>query len=200
MRKEHAAGQGIVASENLATIYQREIFFPVDPATLDWLDHEEVAELNPSGYYLELDTQPFMKYLPDLEAEIFWLIFDKRKHQKDIAKLLGLSQPTVSYRYRRVIVKLRYLMTLNGVPLKRVIDDLPFLKEREREILYDLFFYLNQEKVGQKHDVRQSTVKWIFTKTKRKLEELERKDPDKWFNHLGLMLLLDHNFNIRVLN
>lgn len=200
MRKKHSANQGIVASENLDTVYQREIFFAVDPATLDWIDHEDLKAQQPSSFYVEIDTTEFLKYLPDIEAEIFWLITVKKKHQKDIAKLLGLSQPTVSYRYRRVITKLRYLMTLKAIPLKKLIGELEFLSERDKDVLYDLFYLLNQEKVGEKHNVRQSSVKWVFMKTLKKLEELEKADPDRWFNHLGLLLLLDNNFQIRIVN
>lgn len=200
MRKRHAASQGIVASDNLNTIFQREIFFAVDPATLDWLDYQEIQDQQPSTFYVELDISEFLHYLPELEAEIFWLISIKKKHQKDIAKLLDLSQPTVSYRYRRVLVKLRYLMTLRTVPLRKLIGELSFLSERDKNVLYDLFFFLNQEKVGEKHDVRQSSVKWVFVKTLGKLIALEKEDPEKWFNHLGLLYLLDNNFNIRILN
>lgn len=200
MRKKHAASQGIVASERLDTVFQREIFFPVDPATLDWMDAEEVANLHPSTFYVEFDVAEFLEFLPELEAEIFWLIASKRKHQKDIAALLGLSQPTVSYRYRRVLVKLRYLMTIQSIPLKKLLKDLDFLKDYEKDVLYDLFYFLNQEKVGEKHEVRQSSVKWVFIKTLRKLEELEAGDPQRWFNHLGVFYLLDNNFQIRIMN
>lgn len=199
MKKQFAANQGVVAGANLGTIFQREIFFPVDPATLDWMDYDEVRELFPSSMYVDLDITQYMKFLPEEEAEIFWLNFVKKKHQKDIAELMGFSQPSVSYRYRRVLVKLKYLMILDGVPLRKYVADLDFLNEQEREILIDLFYFLNQEKVGKKHNVRQSTVKWVFTKTKRKLIEYERKDNEKWFNYLGLMYLVDHFFLIRVI-
>lgn len=200
-RKQHAAKQGIVASDNLDTVFQREIFFAVDPSTLDFLDAEEVKEdwALPS-FFLDLDFRPLMKYLPELEAEIFWLIYEKKKHQKDIAKLLGLSQPTISYRYRRTITKLRYLMTIVDLPLRDMLRDMTFLKTHEQDILFDLFFFLNQELVGQKHNVRQSTVKWIFTKTKKQLEALEQKEPERWYKHLGMMILLDQFFLIRVLH
>lgn len=198
MRKQHAAGQGIVASENLDTIYQREIFFPVDPQTLDWMDYDEVLKLAPSGFYTELDIEPFLDYLPELEAEIFWLVFNKKKHQKDIAVLLDISQPTVSYRFRRVLTKLHYLMTLQRIPIRDLVEEFPFLQLHEKEILHDLFYYLNQEMVGKKHNVRQSTVKWIFTKSMTKLEALERQEPERWCYHFGILLLLDHNFQIRI--
>jgi predicted transcriptional regulator len=200
MNKQYAASKGLVASDNIDTIYQREIFFPVDPATLDWIDGQDLYDQQPSSMFLELDVVPFMKYLPPLEAEIFHLAYEKKKHQKDIAALLGLSQPTVSYRYRRVFTKFRYLMTLHDVRLKDTLAELDFLKEAEQAILLDLFYYLNQELVGQKHNVRQSTVKWIFLKTKKLLEEREKADPDNWQRHLGLIYLLDHYFMIRVMH
>jgi DNA-directed RNA polymerase specialized sigma subunit len=198
IRKQHAAAQGIVASENLDTIYQREIFFPVDPSTLDWIDADDLANAHPSGSYLELQLEGLVKYLPEIEAEIFWLIYEKKKHQKDVAKLLGLSQPTVSYRFRRVLTKLSYLMTISEMPIRKTLADLTFLKEHEQDILHDLFFYLNQELVGQKHHVRQSTVKWVFTKTRKQLARLERVDPERWFKQTVLLILLDQFFNIRV--
>jgi len=198
--KRIAATQGIVASENLGTVYQREIFFQVDPADLDWMDHTELADLFPSGMYLDFDPEEFLQYLPPLEAEIFWLAYSRKKNQKDIAKLLELSQPTVSYRYRRTLVKLSYLMILITIDPRPLINQIPFLKERERNILFDLLFYTNQEMVGKKYGIRQSSVKWIFVKTKRRLGAMERKEPEKWANHLGLLLLLEKNLNIRVLH
>lgn len=197
--KRYAAGQGIVANANLSTIYQREIFFQVDPATLDVLDRDELQEQQPSSSYLDFDPTKFLTLLPELEAEIFWLIYFKKKNQADIARLLGLSQPTISYRYRRVLTKLSYLITIDATDLKEMIEELVFLKEGEKSILYDLFYYTNQEMVGKKHGVRQSSVKWIFVKTKRRLETMERED-SKWRNHLGVMIYLERNLGLRVLH
>ena len=198
--KRYYAKQGIVASANLKTIYQREIFFQVDPLTLDWMDYSDVKELYPSGLHIEVNPITLFPFLPELEAEIFWLIYFKKKNQKDIASLLKLSQPTVSYRYRRSQTKLAYLMTLQSIDPKGLIASFFFLKDKEKEILFDLLFYTNQEMVGQKHNVRQSSVKWIFVKSKRRITEMEKKDPDQWSHHLGLMLLLEKHLNIRVLH
>jgi len=198
--KKHFASMGIVASANLDTVYQREIFFQVDPMSLDWIDHNDIKEVTPSGFYVDLQPEQFLPFLPELEAEIFWLIYYRQKNQKDIAQLLKLSQPTVSYRYRRTLAKLNYLITLMSLEPRRFIDDLFFLKAREKDILFDLLFYMNQEMVGKKYGVRQSSVKWLYVKSKRKLEELERRVPEKWFNHLGLLIFLGRNLNIRVLH
>lgn len=198
--KKYAASGGFVATANVKTIFQREIFFQVDPADLDYLDSEEVKNRSPSGIYVTIDPLDYMKYLPELEAEIFWLIFCKEKNQGDIGKMLKLSQPTVSYRYRRVLKKLRYLMVLVSLEPKEILDEIPFLKDTEREILFDLLYYTNQEMVGKRHGIRQSSVKWIFVKTKRKITTMELEEPEKWFNHLGLMLLLERNLNTRILS
>lgn len=200
MRKRHFAGRGVVATDHLDTIYQREIFFQVDPMKLDHLDWKDVQDFFPSGSYLNVDPLAYLQYLPDLEQEVFYLVFTKQKNQKDIARLLKLSQPTISYRYRRVVAKMAYIMTLVAVDAKKLVDQLTFLKERERGILFDLLFYTHQEMVGRKWGVRQSTVKWVFVKSKRRLEEMERQEPELWANHLGLVLLLERYLNIRVLH
>lgn len=200
MRKRHAASQGIVASDSLTTVFQREIFFQVDPADLDYLDHEEVRELMPSGFHVDIRTEEFLEYLPELEQEIFYLIYHKEKNQKDIAVLLKLSQPTVSYRYRRTLTKLAYIMTLLAVEPDQLLPELTWITDRDRAVIRDLMFYTNQEKVGQKHDMRQSSVKWIFMKAKKKLEELERRDPDQYQKYYGMFILLERNLGARVQN
>jgi predicted transcriptional regulator len=198
MQKRHATRQGLVATDSLETVYQREIFFQVDPATLDYLDAAEIGDLQPSTQYLDVDVVPFMKFLPELEQEIFYMVHHVKKNQKDIAKLLGLSQPTISYRYRRVLEKLAYIMVLVSVPTRALVDAMPALKDKEKDILHDLLYYTNQEMVGQKHGVRQSSVKWVFVKTKRRVTELERTDPEQWGARLGLLLLLERFMNVRV--
>lgn len=200
MRKKYASSQGIVAGDSLDTVYQREIFFSVDPMTLDILSADEQRELNPSGNYLELEVEDYLHFLSDIEAEVFYLIFKIGKQQKDIAKLLGISQPTVSYRYRRVLTKLNYLMVLDKLPLERFLGQMDFLKDKEKGILKDLFRLLNQERVGEIHEVRQSTVRWVFTKSMRKVEKLESQDPEKWFGPLTILYFMSHYFQIRVAN
>lgn len=199
IRKNHAASQGQIATANLGTVFQRGIFFQVDPASLDYLDAQEIRNLMPRGMYLEFDPTPFLEYLPDLEAEIFYLLFTCKKNQKDVAKLLGLSQPTVSYRFRRILDKLNYLIVLIPLNLRGMLQDLHFLTDEERAILYDLFFHTNQELVGRRHNVRQSSVKWIFVKTKDRLSLLEKQEPEKWSHHFGCMVLLEKNLCSRIL-
>lgn len=199
-RKNHSAQQGIVASADLSTMYKREIFFSVDPATLDYMDGEKMKDQAPRSGYIEFQPEPFLKYLPEIEAEIFWLLFVKRKNQKDVAKLLGVSQPTVSYRFRRTLVKLSYIMVVGSLNVQELLKEVYFLTDKDREILFHLIFSVNQEIVGRSLGLRQSSVKWVFVKTLNKLRQLEKEQPEKWSKHLALILLLSRNLGIRVIH
>jgi len=191
--------QGITPAADRSNVTNKNAFVSVDPMYLEHSLPESLKDRFPSSVYFEFDVKPYLRYLPELEAEIFWLIVEKRKNQKDIAVLLGLSQPTVSYRYRRVLEKLTYLIQIAEVPVRELVDEIPFLKKREKDILYDLIFFINQEMIGRRYGIRQSSVKWIFLKTKRRLTELEKEDPAKWCHHLALVLLLERNLGLRVL-
>jgi len=198
--KGYSSGQGIVGSANLATVYTRQIFFQVDPATLDYMDHKDVSEMFPRTVWLDLDPAKFLKFLPPLEAEIFWMVHCKKKQQKDVAVVLNQTQSTVSYRYRRTLEKLSYLMILVKSNPEELVKDLFFLSDREKSVLLDLMYFTNQEMAGQKNGVRQSSVKWTFVKTKKRLKNLEEEDPKRWYRHLGVLLLLSRNLNTRVLH
>ena len=198
-RKKHYAQGGMVASAQLGSMHAREVFFQVDPMTLDVLESGEPTEQLSTPEYFDIDPEPFLQFLPELEAEIYFLIWALQKSQKDIAELVHVSQPTVSYRYRRAEEKLQYLMTITSVPLRQLLEQLDFLKPHEVDVLYDLFYHCNQEFVGKQHGMRQSSVKWIFVKTKKKLKERELTD-ESWTDHYGLMLLLERNLGIRVTN
>jgi len=54
--------------------------------------------------------------------------------------------------------------------------------------------------VGKKYGIRQSSVKWVLVKTLRRLRTQEFKEPEVWFNHLSLTLLLFNNLDLRIFN
>lgn len=176
----------------------RQVFFPLTQEALDMLDERGTDGMYSSSFVVDLEVEKYLPMLPELEAEIVFMLFVKRKNQKDVAKLLGTSQPTISYRFRRAIDKMSYLMTLQSIDLKSIINEIPQIKDKEKAILIDLFYLANQELVGENHGVRQSSVKWIFTKSKRYVDQLERKDPEKWGRQFGLLLLLEKNLRKRI--
>lgn len=176
----------------------RGLFIPVTGEIEYDQYYESWASLS-SGHEEIGDLTSYLKKLPPQEAEIFWLLNEKNKNQKDVATILGLSQPTVSYRYKRALEKLSYLMVLCSMNVPAIVRSLPFLKEYEQLILVDLCFSVNQDLVRKRHNVRQSTVKWIFLKSKRRVTEAERKDPETWMQSFVLLKLLERYLGVRVL-
>jgi len=155
---------------------------------------EEIGASEP----VTIDLTKVLELLPELEAEVLWLLFEKKKSQKDIAELLEVPPSTISYRSRRAMQKLEYLVQLTSINVVQMVACYDFLTLKEKAILVTLFYTANQDLTGRRHGCRQSTTKWIFTKTRRKIEILERNDPTMWFNHFGLLLLLEQNLGIRV--
>lgn len=188
--------QGVLGSPRGEVV--RQVFFPLTPEILEMIDERGTDGLYTAPFMVILDVEKYLTMLPDLEAEIVYLLYLKKKTQKDVALILKTSQPTVSYRYRRAVDKLSYLMVLDSVDLDSVVMTIPQIKDKEREILRDLFYTANQELVGNRHGVRQSSVKWIFMKSKRYVEQLEVKEPEKWAKHYGLLLLLEKNLRKRI--
>lgn len=179
-------------------VVTRQVFFPLTPEILAMLDETGVDGMYSSPFMVGLDVEKYLPLLPELEAEVVYLLFVKKKSQKDVAKLLETSQPTVSYRYRRAVDKLSYLMLVSSVDLNGIVDAIPQIRDKEKEILKALFFTANQELVGTRFGVRQSSVKWVFMKSKRYISELELKEPGTWSNHYGLLLLLEKNLRKRI--
>lgn len=174
---------------------------PLSEEHLEQVEDGALQDAFPSAHAIDFDPLDYLEYLPDLEAEVFWLIRARGKTQADVAALLKLSQPTISYRFRRAVVKIAYLVVLTALDVRGTIDRIPFLDRKEKAILADLFYYLNQQAVARKHRLPghgQSSVKWVALKTRRNLERLERADPAEWSNVLGLIYLLFRNLGIRL--
>lgn len=176
----------------------RQVFFPLTPEILEMIDERGTMGMYSAPFMVDLDMEKYLPLLPELEAEVVFLLYVKKKTQKDVAQLLSTSQPTVSYRYRRAVDKLSYLMVMSSVDLESVVQTIPQINDKERTILRELFYTANQELVGSRCGVRQSSVKWIFTKSKRYVGQLEVKDPEKWSKHYGLLLLLERNLRKRI--
>lgn len=166
----------------------------VDISTEQYRDMWEGGTAPPD---LGANLLKYLPMLPKVEAEIFWLMVAKRKNQKDAARLLGMSESTVGYRCRRALDKLLYLATVSSVDVRKLLGEIGFMKEKEREVLADLFYTANQDLTGRRFNIRQSSVKWILMKTKRRVEALEVND-ESWSNRLGILLLLERNLGVRI--
>lgn len=176
----------------------KQFYIPLTDEILSTLEQEGIIWPEGSGSFFEIEE--YLKYLPDLEAEIVYLVFIKRKTQNDVGEILKISQPTVSYRFKRAIEKVRYLSLIDGLNLELKLSQLTFLSEKERKVLEDLFLTINQELVGSKMGMRQSSVRWVLVKTRTRLRKLVDLEWEKWFSHYFLIAFLEKNLSLRIMS
>lgn len=198
MTKKWAKSQGVVGGANLSTVSQREIFFPMDPATMEFYAADSTDSLSSSGLWADVNLEEFLPFLPEMEQEIVYMLHIKEKGQADVAKILNVSQPTVSYRYRRALQKLAYILVLASTPYKETIWSIPDISEEEKCILVKLAEVLNQNMAGSDFRRSQSSVRWLLTKTLEKLRKLEQMEPELWFKPLVTLLLVERSLQLRI--
>lgn len=172
------------------------LFVPLSPELLVKLENDQTIWPSSSGVSVNLEG--FYPLLPELEAEILYLMVDCGKIQKDVAELLQISQPSVSYRYRRALEKIGYLACLKLIDLDKFVDEVPKLRDKERQTLKQFCLVLNQEAVAYDQKIRQSSVKWIISKSIRYLTEAFVLNQGKWYPWFIFIKLVEKNMRVRV--
>ena len=76
----------------------------------------------------------YLSRLPPMERDILRLHMDLRKSQTAVAKILGVSQPTVNYRYKRARARLEFMEKLPKVTSDEIREVLRRLGAREQDI------------------------------------------------------------------
>ena len=102
--------------------------------------------------------------LPLMERDILRLHMDLRKSQTEVAKILGVSQPTVNYRYKRARERLDFMNMLPQVSSEEIRDVLMTLGARDKDIeAMALYVETNsQSEVARKMGTSQGAVRhWI---------------------------------------
>lgn len=117
--------------------------------------------------------------LPAMERDILHLHQTLRKPQTEIAKILGVSQPTVNYRYKRARARLEFLNQLPKVTSEEVRQVLQALKVRERDIeAMVLYIETNsQSEVARRMGASQGAVRyWVLRVLTEHLHKDMRED------------------------
>lgn len=190
--------QGIVASTNLEKALGRQLFFQADPTLIEAVTTSEAQEFFAGGDFFYFDIKPLLKYLPRIEAEIVYLLYFLKKNQDDVGKILNLSQPTISAKYHRALLKLRYLSLLHFIDLDTLLGDIPGITPEEIDILHDLFYFLNQEAVAHRYSVLQTRVRYVFGKALSAVLSAEQESPLYFFNHVGVFLFAQRFMRLRI--
>jgi DNA-directed RNA polymerase specialized sigma24 family protein len=72
-----------------------------------------------------------MGKLPEREADMLDLYFFKKKYQADVGKIFGVSQGDVSYRIKRAIKRIKFLLAYPEIDTDLMIKDLALIMPKE---------------------------------------------------------------------
>lgn len=142
------------------------------------------------------DLEPYLERLPKKEIDLIHLYYYLKKEQKEIAKILNLSQGGVSHRLSRAKARLRFLVRLPKFTKEELMEDLKDLfEETDLNILWGLYSTTCQSLVAKEYGMTQSRVRHKFMKN---LGVLEKNQDITIYQkyYKAFSLIGNNNFNI----
>ena len=103
--------------------------------------------------------------LPLMEQDILALHLEHKKSQTQVAKILGVSQPTVFYRFKRAKERLDFMAKLPVITSEEVVEVLTTLGARENDIKAMVLYVEtnSQSEVARRMGTSQGAVRhWIY--------------------------------------
>lgn len=136
--------------QELASRFSTEDSFePVPGADAEWkeLHMEKIKDV--------LDR------LPDREADLIRLYFFKNKRQTDIAEIFNITQAAVSYRLKRALDRIRFLIEIPEVTKEKLYKDLlPVMPTKlDARIFSEMFESTCQSEVAEILNISQGRVR-----------------------------------------
>lgn len=157
---------------------------PIDPSELEtklsteaateWL--EFLVDDEPSdGHYERVEKiRQVMDDLPRTEADYLELYHFLGFKQTDIARLFGVSQPTVHYRLQRAQQRILFLLSLPNISEEQIRKELSKYVDDEFNvnIMVLMFRTTCQSEVASMLDVSQGLVRYRFINTLEKIKNI----------------------------
>lgn len=152
---------------------------PIDPAELstrfsteDTLD--PIHNVNEDWVLPRLDKiKAVLDRLPDREADMIRLYFFLDKKQMDIAEIFNITQAAVSYRIKRALKRIRFLVEMPEIT-KDELQDLMneiMTSSLNANIFTEIYFTTCQSEVASRLNVTQGRVRHRYIKNLRFLGE-----------------------------
>lgn len=120
-----------------------------------------------------------LRRLPPIERDIFHLHQELRKSQPQVARILGVSQPTVNYRYKKLRARLDFLEQLPEVTGEEIRMVLERLGARAQDI-EAMVLYIetsSQSEVARRMEASQGAVRyWVLRALTDHLQKDMRED------------------------
>ena len=149
-----------------------------------------------SKYSLD-DVKPYLAMLPKKEADLIHMYYILKKDQKEIAKILNLSQGGVSNRIARARERLRFLISIPKFSKAELFEDLKNVIEEELDlvIMWELYRTTCQSQVAEIVGMTQSRVRHKYMKSLKILEE-KAGQGERLTMYYKAFSLIAQNFNI----
>jgi DNA-directed RNA polymerase specialized sigma24 family protein len=107
-----------------------------------------------------------MEQLPPREADFVDLYYFRKLKQTDIARIFGVSQPTVCYRLQRATSRVQFLLQMPKVDKTRLEQAMSFLPDPlDAEIMVLMWETTCQSEVAKRLGVSQGLVRHRFFRT-----------------------------------
>lgn len=126
-----------------------------------------------------MHTKDHIGRLPALERDVLRLHMDLRKPQTEIAKILGLSQPSVNYRYKRARERLDFMEKIPQVTSSEIREVLTRLGASDLDIQAMVLYVEtnSQSEVARRMETSQGAVRhWIHRVLVHHLQNDLRED------------------------
>lgn len=155
------------------------------------------------------DLKLLIDRLPPIEADMLEMYFFGQKFQADIGDLFNVSQGAVSYKIRRALERIRFLMKCPVVDIDKMAEDLKDVLPYENSskfkntICDNLYLHIMirvyetscQSVVAEELGVFQNRVRYRFKKGLEAIVKKAEERPELQI-YVDLFTLLSENYNI----
>lgn len=144
--------------------------------------------------YLELE--PFLDQIPDRESDAIIMYFFLKKHQKEIARVLRVTQGAISSRIKCGLRRLKFLVKYKDLTAEDLRRDLKGIFDNQSiGILAKMLETSCYSLVAEQLELTQVVVRYRFLRILEQLEE-ESKKNEKLKKYYEVFDFLKNNLNI----
>lgn len=131
--------------------------------------------------------------LPPREADFIDLYFFRKLKQTDIARIFGVSQPTVCYRLQRATARIQFLLSLPSIEIAKLEGDLAeFLTDPlDVRIMVLMWRTTCQSEVAKRLGVSQGLVRHRFIRSLKRMTGIPYLS-----RYVDLFTQIQNNLNI----
>ena len=157
--------------------------------TLRETDPEEVADRFEA-------LQPYLARLPQREQDLLFMHFIMRKKQTELGLIFNRTQAAISYRIKKAIERLQFLMSIPDVDEDDIRRDLAeIFGEEDLAIMVGMFHHTCQTQVARDLGSNQCFIRHRFHKNIRTLKSQSDYD-DVYVKYHDLFSKIRDNTNI----